>query len=53
LLDAAAQPDKHYSVVDLGTLGGIFSDGFSVNATGQIVGGSYTSGDVDTHAFMF
>jgi probable HAF family extracellular repeat protein len=53
LLDAAAQADRHYNVVDLGTLGGIFSAGFGISPTGQVVGASYTSGDTDFHAFIF
>ena len=37
---------------DLGTLGGIFSEGLGVNASGQVVGDSTTAGGV-YHAFLF
>ncbi|MHB8455881.1 MAG: hypothetical protein ACYDDO_14575 [Acidiferrobacterales bacterium] len=38
---------------DLGTLGGAESAAFGINASGQIVGTSYTSGDVYLHAFLW
>src|SRR2546423_9670630 len=43
-----------YTILDLGTLGGTFvqSNGFgTVNASGQVVGYSYTSTIGDIHAF--
>ena len=39
-------------MADLGTLGGTFSGGFGINATGQVTGGGTTSGDAATHAFI-
>jgi probable HAF family extracellular repeat protein len=41
-----------YSVTELGTLGGDYSQAFGINSRGQIVGSSYTaSGEV--HAFLW
>lgn len=40
-----------YHVTDLGTLGGTFSQGFSINASGQVVGGSSTG--FEQHAFVY
>src|SRR6266446_6321794 len=37
----------------LGTLGGTFSEGFGINASGQMVGSSYLPGDTDYHAFLY
>ena len=36
-----------YTVTDLGTLGGIFSDGQGVNDSGQVTGPSTTTGNVE------
>jgi probable HAF family extracellular repeat protein len=33
------------SITDLGTLGGMISEGFAVNSSGLVVGGSYTGGN--------
>jgi probable HAF family extracellular repeat protein len=40
-------------MVDLGTLGGTFSEAIAVNARGQVVGGSNTIGDTASHAFSW
>ena len=37
---------------DLGTLGGMFSQAFGINASGQAVGNSTLSGDTVLHAFF-
>jgi probable HAF family extracellular repeat protein len=39
------------SLTDLGTLGGSSSQGQAINATGQVAGFSYQTGDVVQHAF--
>ena len=49
--DARAVPMYH--VTDLGTLGGAYSDGFGINASGQVTGWSYTTGDAADHAFLY
>ena len=38
---------------DLGTLGGTNSDGWAINAHGQVVGSSDISGDSAEHAFLY
>ena len=38
---------------DLGTLGGTFSDGIGINASGQVTGFSNTTGDAARHAFLY
>ena len=40
-----------YTVTDLGTLGGTVSAATSINASGQVAGGSFTNGDLESHAF--
>jgi probable HAF family extracellular repeat protein len=42
-----------YDIQDLGTLGGSYSYGYGINAWQQVAGGSYTQGNVATHAFLY
>jgi probable HAF family extracellular repeat protein len=49
---AAASPPA-YHVTDLGTLGGTWSAGLAINASGQVAGNSVTTGDAATHAFVW
>ncbi|MBA3484922.1 MAG: PEP-CTERM sorting domain-containing protein [Pirellulales bacterium] len=49
---AAAAPPA-YTVTDLGTLGGSGSTGLAINASGQVTGDSGTTGDVESHAFLW
>jgi probable HAF family extracellular repeat protein len=39
--------------IDLGTLGGADSFAFGINASGQVVGRAYTSGNHDSHATLW
>ena len=48
---AAAQTT--YAAIDLGTLGGTFSDTGGVNNKGQTVGGATVTGDTAIHAFLW
>src|SRR5256885_14273097 len=41
------------NLLDVGTLGGSFSDGFGINSSGWIVGQSQMEGDAASHAFAF
>jgi probable HAF family extracellular repeat protein len=43
----------HYTVVDLGTLGGTFSLAGGLNNRGAVVGESYLLGDTVVHAFLW
>ena len=47
----AAQPAV--TAVDLGTLGGTYSEALAVNDLGQVVGASYTAGVPLLHAFLW
>ncbi len=49
----AAPAVAHWTVTDLGTLGGTFSAGSGINNAGQVVGTSFTPGDDSEHAFLF
>ncbi len=42
-----------YTITDLGTLGGSESFGSGLNASGQVAGASYTTGDADYHTFLW
>jgi probable HAF family extracellular repeat protein len=55
LLLAAARPAgaQGYTVTDLGTLGGTWSDAHAVNAAGQVIGSATLSGNTITHAFLW
>ena len=46
---AAAAP----VAVDLGTLGGSYSEALAVNDSGQVVGYGYTAGNAAYHAFSW
>jgi len=46
-------PPVRYTLTDLGTLGGTFSQGFGVNEKGWVVGFSTTEGDSALHAFLW
>jgi probable HAF family extracellular repeat protein len=37
----------------LGTLGGLWSQGYAINDADQITGTAYTNGDLATHAFLW
>ena len=51
-LTTAAQAAS-YTVTDLGTLGGTESFGSGLNASGQVAGASYTTGDAAYHAYLW
>jgi probable HAF family extracellular repeat protein len=44
---------SRYKVLDLGTLGGSFSQAFGVNNRGDVVGFGTTTGDASLHAFLW
>ncbi len=52
--DAGGTPSvpTHYSIVDLGTLGGSFTLAIGVNNSGQVTGLGTTAGDAAVHAFL-
>jgi len=44
---ATAQPQRRYTVIDLGTLGGTYSFGFGINIEGDVVGAAATPAQTD------
>jgi len=55
VVSGSAQPvfgQTRYTVTDLGTLGGLTSNAYGINDSGQIVGQADTSGNSATHAFL-
>ena len=42
-----------YRLTDLGTLGGNYSSGIAINASGQATGISPTAGNAEEHAFLW
>jgi probable HAF family extracellular repeat protein len=49
----AAQKQMRYAVIDLGTLGGTFSQAFGINNNGSVVGFGTLTGDTALHAFLW
>jgi len=47
---ATAQPQRRYTVIDLGTLGGQYSNGFGINILGDVVGAAATPTQTDGFA---
>lgn len=52
-LAGAASATPLYSVNNLGTLGGSSNYAQGLNNNGQVVGWSYTAGDLQQHAFLY
>ncbi len=50
--DLAAGPSSRFTVTDIGSLGGTFTQAFRINEVGQVTGGSTTSSG-DLHAFLW
>jgi mannan endo-1,4-beta-mannosidase len=51
--EAGATVSGVYSAVDLGSLGGDYSEAFRISDTGQVVGISMTADDAASHAFSW
>ncbi len=47
------QPLPRYTVIDLGTLGGTYSNAYGINDSGWVTGISTLPGDTETHAFLW
>jgi probable HAF family extracellular repeat protein len=52
-LQAAVKGHRRYAVIDLGTLGGTFSQAFGLNNKGSAVGFATTANDTSLHAFLW
>jgi probable HAF family extracellular repeat protein len=50
-LEGRVVPSAAYKIIDLGTLGGTFAEPFALNNSGEVVGYSYTKGDLARYAF--
>jgi probable HAF family extracellular repeat protein len=49
----AAPVVAHWTLTDLGTLGGSSSSGLGINAAGQVTGNAITTGNATNHAFRY
>ena len=47
------QSSETYTITDLGTLGGTYSFARDINASGQVVGWAWTTGNTVWHAFLW
>ena len=52
-IQSDGQHFQHYTVTDLGTLGGAFSQAFGINNKGAVVGYATLPGDTILHAFVW
>jgi uncharacterized membrane protein len=55
-LEAQAAPQtqpRRYRVIDLGTLGGVYSKAYAINNKGQVGGESLTTANLDVHPFVW
>jgi len=52
-LVSAGLAQTTYTITDLGTLGGLYSQGSGINDSGQVTGASSTTGDSAFHAFLY
>jgi probable HAF family extracellular repeat protein len=50
---AADKAQSRYTITDLGTLGGHFSDASAINNSGQVVGDASLTGDTASYAFLY
>jgi probable HAF family extracellular repeat protein len=53
ILPATLTAQPFYVKKDLGTLGGAYSSGRAINASGEVTGYSHVAGDAATHAFLY